>query len=88
MPFYRYECDACGAIFKKLLMNGDLSSISCPECGSRTTHRLLPRVGVVYKGSGFHTTDYRRKRGKSSSTSDEKPSPTSSSSTPSSGSDD
>jgi len=66
MPFYRYECDDCGAIFKKLHMNGDSPPISCPECGSRTAHRLLPRVGVVYKGSGFHTTDYRRKRSGSS----------------------
>lgn len=78
MPFYRYECEACGAVFKKLLMNGDVLSVSCPECGSQKTHRLLPHVGVVYKGSGFHTTDYRRKR-KSSSTSEEKPSSSSSS---------
>lgn len=78
MPFYRYECDACGAIFKKLLMNGDTLSISCPECGSQKTHRLLPRVGVVYKGSGFHTTDYRKKR-RTSSTTEEKTSSSSSS---------
>jgi len=80
MPFYRYECDDCGAVFKKLQMNGDSPHISCPECGSQTTYRLVPRVGVVYKGSGFHATDYRRKR-KSSSTSEEKTSSSSSSST-------
>lgn len=76
MPFYRYECNDCGAVFKKLHMNGDSLRISCPECGSETTHRLVPRVGVVYKGSGFHTTDYRRK-GKGSSTPEEKTSPSS-----------
>ncbi len=79
MPFYRYECDDCGAVFKKLHMNGNTLSVSCPECGSQTTHRLVPRVGVVYKGSGFHTTDYRKKRsgsstseGKTSSSSESK----------------
>jgi len=79
MPFYRYECDDCGAIFKKLHMNGHSPRISCPECGSQETRRLVPRVGVVYKGSGFHTTDYRKKP-RTSSTSEEKPSSSSSSS--------
>ena len=86
MPFYRYECDDCGTVFKKLLMNGESPCISCPECGSQTTHRLVPRVGVVYKGSGFHSTDYRRKR-KAATTSEEKP-PSSSSSSSSAKSDD
>ncbi|KUK26677.1 MAG: hypothetical protein XD60_1128 [Acetothermia bacterium 64_32] len=30
-------------------------------CGSAEVSRLLPRFGVVYKGSGFYTTEYRRK---------------------------
>ncbi|HUT86727.1 MAG TPA: FmdB family zinc ribbon protein [Candidatus Heimdallarchaeota archaeon] len=79
MPLYRYECDDCGAVFKKLQMNGNSPRISCPECGSQTTHRLVPRVGVVYKGSGFHATDYRKKP-RTSSTSEEEPSSSSSSS--------
>ena len=61
MPFYRYECEACGAIFKKLVMDGNASFVFCPECGSQATHRLVPRVGVLYKGKGYYATDYEKK---------------------------
>ena len=30
----------------------------CPECG-RATKRLFTPVGVQFKGSGFHNTDYK-----------------------------
>lgn len=33
----------------------------CDRCGAET--RLLSHFGVIYKGSGFYTTDYRRKKG-------------------------
>jgi predicted nucleic acid-binding Zn ribbon protein len=29
--------------------------------------RLLPRFGVIYKGSGFYTTEYKRKGNQESS---------------------
>jgi len=63
MPFYRYQCETCGAEFKKLYMNGNTASVLCPECKSRATYRLLPRIGVVYKGKGYYTTDYERSSG-------------------------
>jgi predicted nucleic acid-binding Zn ribbon protein len=31
----------------------------CPECGSRS-RRKFHAVPVIYKGSGFYTTDYAR----------------------------
>jgi predicted nucleic acid-binding Zn ribbon protein len=34
--------------------------VRCAQCGSRRTHRLIgPGGGLVFKGSGFHETDYR-----------------------------
>jgi len=62
MPFYRYECLDCGESFKVLHQNGDQEPAVCPACGSSRTRRLLPRIGVVYKGSGYYSTDYRRKK--------------------------
>ncbi len=59
MPFYRYQCDGCGAKFKVLQQNGDQPIATCPECGQETTCRLAPRVGVIYKGGGYYTTDRR-----------------------------
>ncbi len=61
MPIYRYECKRCGAEFRVLVSRGDGALIRCTACGSHEVTRLLPRFGVVYKGSGFYTTEYRRK---------------------------
>jgi putative FmdB family regulatory protein len=66
MPFYRYECEACGSVFKVLEQNGNASLPVCPECEGRRARRLLPRIGVIYKGSGYYATDYRAKNGKAS----------------------
>jgi len=61
MPFYRYECEDCGFEFKILHVNGNKEEPICPQCGSTRVRRLLPRIGVVYKGSGYYNTDYRKK---------------------------
>lgn len=60
MPIYRFRCCSCGVEFRELLAYGDGKAINCPECGSGEVEKLLPRFGVIYKGSGFYTTDYRR----------------------------
>lgn len=61
MPIYRFRCDRCGAEFRELVAKGDGAMVRCSVCGSTEVSRLLSRFGVVYKGSGFYTTDYRRK---------------------------
>jgi len=61
MPFYRYECENCGFEFKILHVNGNKEKAICPQCGSEQVKRLLPRIGVIYKGNGYYTTDYRKK---------------------------
>jgi putative FmdB family regulatory protein len=64
MPIYRYQCLKCDTTFKVLQRNGNESQVVCPNCGATKAERLLPRVGVIYKGSGYYSTDYRGKRGK------------------------
>lgn len=61
MPFYRYECEDCGFEFKILHVNGNKEKAICPQCGSEQVKRLLPRIGVIYKGNGYYATDYRKK---------------------------
>jgi len=72
MPFYRYACESCGETFRELHLNGDTAPVVCPVCGGRETRRLLPRIGVLYKGSGYYTTDYRKKRSTTSDKGDAK----------------
>ncbi len=61
MPFYRYECRSCGETFRLLHQNGTSLQVGCPSCGGKEANRLLPRIGVIYKGSGYYSTDYRSK---------------------------
>jgi len=65
MPLYRYQCEACGHTFRVLQsLNGGSAagSIACENCGGKeSVRRVLSRVGVLYKGSGFYSTDYAQK---------------------------
>jgi predicted nucleic acid-binding Zn ribbon protein len=31
----------------------------CPECGKLSLHKVFTPVSVIYKGSGFYSTDHR-----------------------------
>ncbi|MRR11799.1 FmdB family transcriptional regulator [bacterium] len=58
MPAYDYRCTACSTTFEVVHKAGESTGLSCPECGS-ATKRVFTPVGVHFKGSGFHNTDYR-----------------------------
>ncbi len=61
MPIYRYKCKQCGEEFRELVALGDGAAVCCTACGSSQVVRALSTFGVVYKGSGFYTTEYRRR---------------------------
>jgi putative FmdB family regulatory protein len=62
MPTYDYECDACGHGFEKFQSITARPVRTCPECGRRKVRRLIGTgAGVIFKGSGFYQTDYKRK---------------------------
>lgn len=58
MPAYDYRCQACDNVFELTRSHSDSSVITCPKCDG-ATKRIFTPVGVVFKGSGFHNTDYR-----------------------------
>ena len=58
MPAYDYRCPACDTRFEVTRAFGDGSATPCPDCGVEAKRVFTP-VGVVFKGSGFHNTDYR-----------------------------
>lgn len=58
MPIYGYVCRQCGHEFEVLQGINDAPLKSCPECMGPLQKLLYP-VGVIFKGSGFYTTDYK-----------------------------
>ena len=73
MPIYSYHCASCGNEFE-LRQGFDADPTQeCPKCENQARRRIHA-VGVIYKGSGFYTTDYARKSSPSSETSSSSPS--------------
>lgn len=58
MPAYDYRCPSCSAVFEIVRPIDERGEVACPQCGSAARQVFRP-VGVVFKGSGFHNTDYR-----------------------------
>ena len=60
MPTYEYRCDACGHQFEQYQSITAAPLRTCPACNKRAVQRLLGTGGgIIFKGSGFHQTDYR-----------------------------
>ena len=60
MPLYDYKCSNCSHQFDIRQPFGSESVLACPECGS-DARRQYHSMAIIYKGSGFYTTDYARK---------------------------
>ncbi len=67
MPLYAYECKECGVHFERRQGFDDAPIKICPECEGEV-HRLIQPAGIVFKGSGFYSTDNKNSRSGSSST--------------------
>ncbi|HQP91609.1 MAG TPA: zinc ribbon domain-containing protein [Candidatus Omnitrophota bacterium] len=61
MPTYDYECKACGHAFERTHSMTAEPIKKCPKCGKNKVIRLIGSgSGVIFKGSGFYATDYRK----------------------------
>lgn len=61
MPTYVYECQRCGHRFEIMQSITDPPRQRCPECRGKVKRILMPGGGLIFKGSGFYITDYKRK---------------------------
>jgi len=59
LPRYDYKCNSCGVEFELTQTFKEAGSGTCPDC-SGAGRRVFHAVPVIYKGSGFYTTDYGR----------------------------
>ncbi len=67
MPRYDYQCTSCDIQFELVQSFKEAGSGTCPEC-SGEGRRVFHAVPVIYKGSGFYTTDYGRPKSPPSET--------------------
>jgi putative FmdB family regulatory protein len=67
MPTYEYICSKCGHEFEKVQSMADKSLTVCPRdlCTKKKWGRgkvkkkISAGGGLIFKGSGFYSTDYR-----------------------------
>lgn len=67
MPRYDYQCTTCDNRFELVQSFKEAGSGICPLC-SGEGRRVFHAVPVIYKGSGFYTTDYGRPKSPPSET--------------------
>jgi len=60
MPTYEYKCPK-GHLFEKFYPTiNNKRTATCPTCGKKAERQLSGGGGLVFKGSGFYITDYKR----------------------------
>lgn len=60
MPTYEYKCPT-GHLFEKTFSRISSQRFAkCPVCGKRAERQISGGAGIVFKGSGFYHTDYKR----------------------------
>ncbi len=72
MPTYHYRCKACNHEFEEFQSMADDPLTKCPSCKKSKLVRIISGSGLVFKGSGFYLTDYKKQGASSAETAGEK----------------
>lgn len=59
MPFYEYQCQACGAQTEVLQKISDAPLRKCPDCGKSKLVKLVSAPVFRLKGGGWYETDFK-----------------------------
>jgi len=61
MPTYQYQCKNCGHALEELQSMSDPPLLLCPSCDTDGLQRIMGTgAGLIFKGSGFYLTDYKK----------------------------
>jgi putative FmdB family regulatory protein len=58
MPTYEYECTSCGQHIEVFQRISEDPLTTCGACGG-PLRKVFHPAGIVFKGSGFYSTDNR-----------------------------
>ncbi len=59
MPTYEYRCKGCGDEFEEFQSIKADPLTECTKCGGKVDRLISAGGGLIFKGSGFYSTDYR-----------------------------
>ena len=60
MPTYEYECANCNKTFEVFQKMTDEPLKTCPKCHKKIKRLIGGGSGIIFKGTGFYATDYRK----------------------------
>ncbi|HTX99109.1 MAG TPA: zinc ribbon domain-containing protein [Bacteroidota bacterium] len=67
MPTYQYQCTKCGHTLEELQSISEPPLVHCPNCQTDSLVRIIGGgTGLIFKGSGFYLTDYKKSSSKGS----------------------
>lgn len=67
MPTYDYKCPS-DHIFEVFQGINEEPAAVCPHCGKPAKRLLSAGAGLMFKGSGFYITDYKKNNGNGTKT--------------------
>jgi len=70
MPNYDYKCQNCEEVFEIFQKITEPPLRECPVCGEPLVRLISGGAGIIFKGNGFYTTDYKKTHSKSFSSSE------------------
>ena len=60
MPTYEYKCQKCAHSFEVFQTMSAKPLTKCPECAGKVKRLIGSGSGIIFKGSGFYCTDYKK----------------------------
>jgi putative FmdB family regulatory protein len=60
MPTYDYECTKCGYAYEAFQQMTAQKHTKCPKCKGKVKRLIGAGSGIIFKGSGFYQTDYKK----------------------------
>jgi len=60
MPTYEYRCTLCHHQFEAFQKMSDALITTCPKCAGPVQRLMGVGMGLIFKGSGFYITDYKK----------------------------
>ena len=64
MPTYEYYCTSCGFEFEEFQSIASEPITVCPKCNLQVKRKISGGSGLIFKGSGFYITDYKKSKPK------------------------